>query len=60
MAGSKLHLQVVDGHLRVVPKGYLTDLRVKRILGATQASLLVFPAGSANILNQTSEKRSLG
>jgi hypothetical protein len=43
MAGSKLYLQVAEGHLRVVPKGYLTELGVKRILGATQAGLRVFP-----------------
>lgn len=43
MAGSKLYLEVAEGQLRVVPKGYLTDLGVKRILGATQAGLRVFP-----------------
>ena len=48
--GSKLYLQVAEGHLRVVPKGYLTDLGVKQILGATQAGLRVFPGESPNIL----------
>lgn len=43
MAGSKLYLQVAKGHLRVLPKGYLNALGVKRILGATQAGLRVFP-----------------
>jgi hypothetical protein len=39
----KLHLQVADGHLRLVPRGNLTDLGIRRILRATEAGLQVFP-----------------
>jgi hypothetical protein len=39
----KLHLQVADGHLRLVSRGNLTDLGIKRILRATEAGLQVFP-----------------
>ena len=31
---SRLHLEVVDGHLRLVPQGNLTDRRISQILRA--------------------------
>ena len=39
---SRLHLEVVDGHLRLVPQGNLTDRRISQILRAAEVGLQVF------------------
>jgi len=38
-----LHLQVADGHLRLVSRGNLNDLKIKQVLRAAEAGLHVFP-----------------
>ncbi|MDD3581667.1 MAG: hypothetical protein PHW74_11670 [Desulfobacca sp.] len=39
----KLHLQVTDGHLRLLPKGKLNILDVDLLLGAARSGLGFFP-----------------
>ena len=41
--GFNLHLQVADGHLRLVSRGNLNDSKIKQILRAAEAGLHVFP-----------------
>jgi hypothetical protein len=39
----RLHLQVADGHLRLMPQGDLTEPKIKQILRAAEVGLRVFP-----------------
>jgi hypothetical protein len=39
----KIRLQVADGHLRLEPRGTLSDLEIRQILRVTEAGLHVFP-----------------
>lgn len=39
----RLYLQVLEGHLGLMPVGSLTEKGVKQILGAAQAGLRVYP-----------------
>jgi hypothetical protein len=39
----KLHLQVRNGHLRLIPKGPLTNPAVEQLLGVARSALTFFP-----------------
>jgi hypothetical protein len=39
----KLHLQVGNGNLRLIPKGPLSDRAVERLLGVARSALTFFP-----------------
>jgi hypothetical protein len=39
----KLHLQVRNGHLRLIPKGTLTTPAVEQLLGVARSALTFFP-----------------
>jgi hypothetical protein len=39
---SRFHLQVADGHLRLVPQGDLTERKIRQILRAAEVGLHVF------------------
>ena len=47
---SRLHLQLGDGHLRVVPQGDLTECKIRQILRAAEVGLHVFPLVVVDLL----------
>ncbi len=45
----KLHLQVRDGHLHLIPQGHLTDLALTQLLGVARSGLTFFPVLSLDL-----------
>ena len=49
----RLYLQVLEGHLGLMPSGSLTEKGVTQILGAAQAGLRVYPVIVVNLKEVT-------
>lgn len=49
----KLYLQALEGHLRLMPWGSLTEKEVRQILGVAQAGLRVYPVVVVDLKEST-------